>query len=161
MRRPREVDLASAQRLGLRATIFVPRVASPAKLERIRQYGADLVVGGEVYADALGASEEFVRESGALAVHAYDQPETMLGQGTVGLEIEADLPEIDTLLVAVGGGGLIGGIAAWFRGRVRIVAVEPDAGDAETRSALIAPRARFSAATDAEHLRSMGHSPWW
>ena len=73
-----------------------------------------------------GASEEFVRESGALAVHAYDQPETMLGQGTVGLEIEADLPEIDTLLVAVGGGGLIGGIAAWYGGQIRIVGVEPE-----------------------------------
>jgi threonine dehydratase len=116
----------AAQRLGLRARIFVPRVASPSKLERIRGYGADLVVGGDVYADALSASEEFVEQSGALAVHAYDQPETMLGQGTVGLEIEADLPEIDTLLVAVGGGGLIGGIAAWYGGRIRIVAVEPE-----------------------------------
>jgi len=116
----------AAMRLGLRATIFVPNVASPAKLERIRSYGAELVVGGERYADALAASEEFAARTGALPVHAYDQPETLLGQGSVGLEIEADAPEIDTLLVAVGGGGLIGGIAAWYEGRTRIVAVEPE-----------------------------------
>jgi threonine dehydratase len=116
----------AARRLGLRATIFVPEVAAPAKLARIRDCGAELVVGGRVYADALAASEEFVGRTGALAVHAYDQPETMLGQGTVGLELEADAPDIDTLLVAVGGGGLIGGIAAWYAGRIRIVGVEPD-----------------------------------
>jgi threonine dehydratase len=85
------------------------------------------VVGGERYADALAASEAFVTETGALPVHAFDQPETLLGQGTVGLEIEADLPQCDTLLVATGGGGLIGGIAAWFAGRIRLVAVEPEA----------------------------------
>jgi len=116
----------AAMRLGLQATIFVPNVASPAKLERIRSYGAELVVGGERYADALAASEEFAARTGALPVHAYDQPETLLGQGSVGLEIEADAPEIDTLLVAVGGGGLIGGIAAWYEGRTRVVAVEPE-----------------------------------
>jgi threonine dehydratase len=116
----------AAMRLGLPATIFVPRVASPAKLDRIRSYGAELVVGGDLYDDALRASEEFAASSGALPIHAYDQPETLLGQGTVGLEIEADAPDIDTLLVAVGGGGLIGGVAAWYRGRIRIVAVEPE-----------------------------------
>jgi threonine dehydratase len=67
-----------------------------------------------------------VEESGALPVHAFDQVETLLGQGTVGLEIEADLPDCDTLLVATGGGGLIGGIAAWFAGRVKVIAVEPE-----------------------------------
>jgi len=116
----------AAMRLGIPATIFLPNVTSPSKVERIRGYAANLVVAGERYADALAASEEFGRESGALAVHAFDQPETLLGQGTVGCEIDADLPDIDTLLVAVGGGGLIGGIAAWFRGRIRIVAVEPE-----------------------------------
>ncbi len=116
----------AAHRLGLRATIFVPGIASPAKLERIRGYGADLRVGGDVYADALRASEDFIAETGALAVHAYDQPETLLGQGTVGSEFEADAPEIDTLLVAVGGGGLIGGIAAWYDGHIRIIGVEPE-----------------------------------
>jgi len=116
----------AAMRLGVPATIFLPSVTSPSKVERIRSYAANLVVSGERYADALAASEAFGGESGALAVHAFDQPETLLGQGTVGCEIDADLPDIDTLLVAVGGGGLIGGIAAWFRGRIRIVAVEPE-----------------------------------
>src|ERR1700722_13351593 len=117
----------AAMRLGIKAAIFVPKVTSPAKLDRIRAYGAELVVTGEVYAEALAASEARVAETGALAVHAYDQPETLLGQGSVGLELEADRPEIDTLLVAVGGGGLVGGIAAWYEGRTRIVAVEPEA----------------------------------
>lgn len=116
----------AARRLGVTATIFVPTITSPAKAERIRGYGATLVVTGERYADALQASEAFVAETGALPVHAYDQPETLLGQGTVGLELEADAPEVDTVLVAVGGGGLIGGIAAWYAGRARIVAVEPE-----------------------------------
>jgi threonine dehydratase len=117
----------AAMRLGLRAEIFVPRVTSAAKRERIRSYGAELVVVGDSYAEALAASEVRVAKSGALAIHAFDQPETLLGQGSVGLELETDRPEIDTLLVAVGGGGLIGGIAAWYEGRIRIVAVEPEA----------------------------------
>ncbi|QKC94762.1 threonine/serine dehydratase [Mesorhizobium sp. NZP2298] len=116
----------AAMRLGHKATIFVPEVSPQAKLDRIRFYGADLVVGGARYAEALAASERFAQESGALQIHAFNQEETLVGQGTLGLEIEADLPEIDTLLVAVGGGGLIGGIAAWYAGRIRIVAVEPE-----------------------------------
>jgi threonine dehydratase len=108
------------------AAIFVPDAVSPAKAERIREYGATLVIAGHRYADALAACETFVSESGALPVHAFDAEETLLGQGTVGLEIEQDAPFIDTLIVAVGGGGLIGGIAAWFRGRIRLIAVEPE-----------------------------------
>ncbi|HZK88901.1 MAG TPA: threonine/serine dehydratase [Stellaceae bacterium] len=117
----------AAMRLGIKATIFVPKLTSPAKLDRIRAYGAELVVTGDAYAEALAASEARVAATGALAVHAYDQPETLLGQGSVGLELEADRPETDTLLVATGGGGLIGGIAAWYEGRVRVVSVEPEA----------------------------------
>jgi threonine dehydratase len=117
----------AAMRLGIEAAIFVPKVTSPAKLDRIRSYGAELVVIGEVYAEALAASEVRIAETGAMPIHAYDQPETLLGQGTVGLEMEADRPEIDTCLVAAGGGGLIGGVAAWYAGRTRVVAVEPEA----------------------------------
>jgi threonine dehydratase len=116
----------AAMRLGVPAAIFVPGVSPAAKLDRIRGYKAKLVVGGERYADALAASEQFAAEHGALPIHAFDQPETLIGQGTLGAEIEADLPAIDTLLVAVGGGGLIGGVAAWFAGRVKVVAVEPE-----------------------------------
>ncbi len=117
----------AAQRLGVKATIFVPTITSPAKADRIRQYGAKLVMAGERYADALAACDTFIAETGALDVHAFDLPETLLGQGTVGFELEEDAPTIDTLLVAVGGGGLIGGIAAWYASRIRIVAVEPEA----------------------------------
>lgn len=116
----------AAARLGHPATIFVPEISSPAKIERIGQLGARLVVGGRQYADAAEACRRYAAESGALDVHAYDQAETLLGQGTVGLEIEAQAPQIDTLLVAVGGGGLIGGIAAWYEGRIKIIAVEPE-----------------------------------
>jgi threonine dehydratase len=116
----------AAQRLGVPATIFVPDITSPAKTERIKSYGARLVITGSRYADTLAASEAHVAQTGAMPVHAYDQAETLLGQGTVGLEMEHDVPDIDTLLVAVGGGGLIGGIAAWYTGLVRIIAVEPE-----------------------------------
>lgn len=116
----------AARERGVPAHIFVPSVASPAKIDKIRSYGAELVIGGDRYADALAASEIYVEKSGALPIHAYDQAETMIGQGTLGKEIQDDLPHITTLLVAVGGGGLIGGIASWLHGRVKIVAVESD-----------------------------------
>ena len=115
----------AAQALNHKARIFVPTISSPAKIDRIRSYGADLVVEGDRYTDALARCEKWVAASGARQVHAYDQLATLLGQGTLGLEIEADLPNLDTLLVAVGGGGLIGGIAAWYGSRIKIVAVEP------------------------------------
>jgi threonine dehydratase len=117
----------AAMKLGRPAKIFVPRISSPAKIQRIRDYGANLVVGGEHYADALAASEIWRAQSGALGVHAFDQTETMLGQGTIGLELDRQAPDLDTLLVGVGGGGLIAGIAAWYAGRVRVVGVEPEA----------------------------------
>jgi threonine dehydratase len=116
----------AAMRRGVRAKIFVPTVSSPVKIQRIRSYGADLVVTGERYADAYAASETWGEQSGALAIHAFDQAETLLGQGTLARELEAQLPALDTLLVAVGGGGLIGGIASWYAGGVKVVGVEPE-----------------------------------
>ena len=124
----------AARTLGLPAKIFVPSISSPAKIARIRDYGADLVVGGERYADALAASESWAAQSGALSVHAFDQVETLLGQGSIGLELAQQVPELDTLLVAVGGGGLIGGIAAWYGGSIRVVGVEPEASPTLTRA---------------------------
>ena len=115
----------AAMRLGHGARIFVPTISSPAKIERIRSYGADLEVGGVTYAEALAACERWTEASGALSIHAFDQAETMLGQGSVGLECETQGPDLDTLLVAVGGAGLIAGIAAWYAGRIRVVGVEP------------------------------------
>lgn len=117
----------AAGKLGVPATIFVPNVASPEKIERIRRSGAELIVVGERYADALAASEAWTAQSGAMPIHAYDQLETLLGQGTVGLEFQQQCPDLDTLLVAVGGGGLIGGIAAWYAGKVKLIGVEPEA----------------------------------
>ena len=117
----------AAMKLGVPASIFVPSVASSAKMDRIRSYGANLVISGERYADALIASKRWAQESGALAIHAYDQAETLLGQGTIGLELEEQDSALDTLLVAVGGGGLIGGIAAWYSGRIKVIGVEPAA----------------------------------
>jgi threonine dehydratase len=114
----------AAMKLKVPAKIFVPSIASPAKIQQITDYGAQLVIGGERYADALAASEAWVASSGAMPIHAFDQRETMIGQGTVGLEFE-DQSRLDTLLVAVGGGGLIAGLAAWYAGRVKIIAVEP------------------------------------
>ena len=116
----------AAMRRGLPAHIFVPSVSSPAKISRIKSYGAQLSIVGDRYDDALAASEVWIASSGAVAVHAYDQIETLLGQGTLAAELAAQEPSVDTVLVAVGGGGLIGGMAAWYGGRVRIVGVEPD-----------------------------------
>jgi threonine dehydratase len=116
----------AARALGHKATIFVPGISPPAKLDLIRSFGAELTIVGERYVEALAASEEHAARTGALRVHAYDQAETLIGQGTLGLELEDQTGDLDTLLVAVGGGGLIGGVAAWYRGRVRIVGVEPE-----------------------------------
>jgi threonine dehydratase len=124
----------AAMKLGVPAKVFVPNVASPEKIERIRGYGADLVVTGERYAEALAASERWAAESRALTVHAYDQPETLLGQGSVGLEFEQQCPNLDSLLVAVGGGGLIGGVASWYTNRIRIVGIEPEAAPTLTNA---------------------------
>lgn len=116
----------AARQLGVPARIFVPTISAPAKIARIKSYGADLVVEGERYVDALARCDSYAAASGARQIHAYDQRETLIGQGTLGLEIEEAMPNLDTLLVAVGGGGLIGGIAAWYSGRVNIVGVEPE-----------------------------------
>jgi threonine dehydratase len=116
----------AALRLGVAATIFVPTVSSRAKTDRIRAYGADLVIGGDRYADALLASEAHAAKTGALQVHAFDQPETLLGQATLARELALQAPKLDTILAAVGGGGLIGGIAGWYAGDARILGVEPE-----------------------------------
>lgn len=116
----------AAQKLHMPAKVFVPQISSPAKVERIRSYGVDLVVGGAAYAEALAASEAWAQTSGAMRVHAYDQRETLLGAGTVGLEVEEQIAGVETVIAAVGGGGLLGGIAAAVAGRMRVIGVEPE-----------------------------------
>jgi threonine dehydratase len=116
----------AARRLGLKARIFVPEISSPAKIAVIRSHGADIVIGGARYADAQEACDRYIADTGALRVHPFDAEATIAGQGTVALEWELDDPELDTVLVAVGGGGLIAGMAAWWAGRTKVVGVEPE-----------------------------------
>ena len=124
----------AASRLGVPAKIFVPTISSPAKIARIRGYGAELVVTGDRYDDARAASEEWAAGSGAMRVHPFDQPETLLGTATLGAELQEQAPDADTVLIAVGGGGLIGGVASWYDGGVSIVGVEPPAAPTLTRA---------------------------
>jgi threonine dehydratase len=124
----------AAMKRRVPATIFVPTVASAAKVEQIRGYGARLEIGGDRYADALEASERWIARTRALPIHAYDQVATLEGQGTVALELEEQACELDAVLVAVGGGGLIGGIASWYAGRVPVIGVEPEAAPTLTRA---------------------------
>jgi threonine dehydratase len=121
----------AARELGIRARVFVPEMAPAAKVAKIKAYGAETVIGGASYAEAQQRCDAYVAESGALLIHPYDAVETIAGQGTVALEWEEDLErlglkKLDTVLIAVGGGGLIAGVAAWFQGRVKVVGVEPE-----------------------------------
>lgn len=115
----------AARELGVPAEVFVPETSSPVKVRRLAGYGARVSQVGRQYAEAYEASRERAAVTGALVVHAYDDAEVQAGQGTVARELAAQAPEIDTVIVAVGGGGLIGGVAAWYAGSVRVVAVEP------------------------------------
>jgi threonine dehydratase len=116
----------AARRLAIPATIFVPTVSSPAKVARIREARADLRIVGDLYADSLAAAEAWAAASGALSVHAFDDARTILGQATVARELSEQAPDLDTVLVAVGGGGLVAGTALWYEQRVRVVGVEPE-----------------------------------
>jgi threonine dehydratase len=150
----------AAKQLGVQARIFVPEISSPAKVAVIRSHGAQVVIGGARYADAQEACDLYVAESGALRVHPFDADTTIAGQGTVGLEWEEDAPPLDTVLVAVGGGGLISGIASWWAGRVKVVGVEPE-GSRALHAALEAGRPVdvdvHSVAADSLGARNTGH----
>ena len=116
----------AAHALGHRAEIFVPSTSPAVKAERIRAFGAEVRLVEGYYDDALEESLGRAQESGALVMHAFDQPEVVAGQGTIGAELSEQVPDADTVLVAIGGGGLIGGIAAWYEGRTRVIGVEPE-----------------------------------
>lgn len=117
---------AAARALGVRCEVFVPEVSSPAKRGKLAALGAEVVVTGAAYSDALQACLARQQQTGALLTHAYDQPEVVAGAGTLALEIEQQAGVPDAVLVSVGGGGLIAGIASWFEGRSRVVALEPE-----------------------------------
>lgn len=154
----------AAAKLGIKARIFVPEIAAPVKIAKIKAYGAEVVVAGGSYFDAQALCNAYVAESGALAIHPFDAPQTVAGQGTVGLEWEEDIGRLgaaplDTALVAVGGGGLISGVAAWFDKSVKVVGVEPE-GSRALHAALEAGRpvdvSVQSVAADSLGARSVG-----
>ncbi len=117
----------AAGRLGVASTVFVPgAIADEVKIARMRGFGAEVVVTEGSVDRAIMEYEAFARDTGALPVHPYNTAQTLAGQGTVALELDGQDPDLDTLFVSVGGGGLIGGIAAWFAGRVKVVAVETE-----------------------------------
>jgi threonine dehydratase len=116
----------AAATVGVKATVFVPETAPPVKIERIREYGADVRQVGSEYAEASEAAIEYANARGALLSHAYDQLEVAAGAGTLAEEMLEDEPSIETIVVAVGGGGLYAGIAAAAAGRARVVTVEPE-----------------------------------
>ncbi|WP_413764623.1 threonine/serine dehydratase [Variovorax sp. Varisp41] len=117
---------AAARALGVRCEVYLPGVSPEAKRARLRALGAEVVVVGQLYPDALAACLARQAETGALLTHAYDQPEVVAGAGTLGREIEAEGGLPDAVLVSVGGGGLIGGLAGWFEQRARVIALEPE-----------------------------------
>jgi threonine dehydratase len=116
----------AAHKLGHRAEIFVPVITPKNKVDRLRQYDATINVAGNNYAEALAASRERAVQTGAVAIHAYDDARVLAGQGTLGMELEEQVRGLDSVLIAVGGGGLIGGVASWYQERVRVIAVEPE-----------------------------------
>ncbi|MGZ4875035.1 MAG: serine/threonine dehydratase, partial [Candidatus Angelobacter sp.] len=116
----------AAHKLGYRAEIFVPVITPKNKVDRLRQYGAAITVIGTNYAEALPASRERAVQTGAVAIHAYDDSRVLAGQGTLGIEFEEQVRGLDSVLIAVGGGGLIGGVASWYQDRVRVIGVEPE-----------------------------------
>jgi len=116
----------AARALGVRCEVFVPDVSSPAKRDKLRELGAHVTVGGASYAESLAASLERQRSSGALLMHAYDQLEVVIGAATLAAEVEEEAGVPDRALVSVGGGGLVAGVAAWFQGRCRVEALEPE-----------------------------------
>ncbi len=117
----------AAAKLGVKSTVFVPgMIANEVKMARMRGFGAEVIVAPGSVDQAFRAYDDFAMKTGALPVHPYTTPETLSGQGTVALELEEQAADLDTLLVSVGGGGLIGGIAAWYGGRVKVVAVETE-----------------------------------
>jgi threonine dehydratase len=122
----------AARETGVPAEIFMPTTSPESKVARVRAEGAGVTVVDGYYAEAQAALDERADGTGALLMHPFDQPEVIAGQGTIGLELDEQVPDLDTVLVAIGGGGLIAGIAAWFARRVRVIGVEPERSQAMT-----------------------------
>lgn len=153
----------AARRLGVPCEVYVPSVASPFKRDRLLAYGAVVVEHGEVFAQALEASERRGRETGALSIHAFDHADTLAGQGTVAKEIEEQVGLPDAVIVAVGGGGLIGGISGWFGQSTRVIGAEPELCptlDAALRAGGPVTVSTGGVAADALGCRELGVEPF-
>ena len=152
-----------AAELGVKAEIFVPSLISAAKLANLHRSKATIIVGGDAYADALAASVQRAEQTGAVMVHAYDDPAVIAGQGTVFWEVEHQVPDVDAVVVAVGGGGFSAGAAAWFGSRVDLIAVETD-GTQALHAALVAgtpvPVEVSGLAADSLGARQVGSHPF-
>ncbi len=153
----------AAEDLGIPAAVFVPEASPDAKVERLRRTAADVHVTGALYDDSLAASREHAAATGALEVHAFDDPAIVAGQGTCGRELDGQAPGLETILVAVGGGGLCAGVAAWFGRGARVIAVEPEA--APTYSAALGAGRPVEVdvsgvASDSLGARRLGEVPW-
>jgi threonine dehydratase len=122
----------AARETGVPAEIFMPTTSPESKIARVRAQGADVTVVDGYYAEAQAALDDRADGTGALLMHPFDQPEVIAGQGTIGVELDEQVPDLDTVLVAIGGGGLIAGMAAWFARRVRVIGVEPELSQAMT-----------------------------
>ena len=127
----------AAYRLGAPATVVMPRGVSDTTVGVCRAYGAEVLLEGDLYDDTLALAHRIERDQGKTLIHPYADPLIIAGQGTVGLEILDDVPDVDTVIVPVGGGGLIGGTALALKERrpaVRVIGVEPEGSDAVRRS---------------------------
>ncbi len=153
----------AAESLGVPASIFVPEVSPPAKVERLRAGSARVVVTGAYYDDALAVAREEAAASGALELHAFDDPLVVAGQGTCARELDAQRPDLDTILVAVGGGGLAAGACSWYQGRARVIAVEPRRAPTLERALAAGAPVEVEVggvASDSLGARRVGAHPW-
>jgi len=153
----------AAADLGHRATIFVPEASPPAKVERLRRTSAAVVISGAFYDDSLSASRAHAAEHGGLELHAFDDPLVVAGQGTCGRELDRQCPDLDTILVAVGGGGLCAGVAAWFEDRAQVIAVEPEHAPTLARALQAGEPVEVDVggvAADSLGARRIGEHPW-
>lgn len=154
----------ACHRLGHPATIFVPDTSPAEKTEKIREYGAKLEVVAGFYGEALAAADEFMAEQGGTGIHAYDQLEVMAGQGTCGIEIMEQVSDVSTVLVAVGGAGLIGGVASWIRGDAEVIAIEseecPTFHEARKAGKPVDVEIRPGSATSSLGASRVGDIPW-
>lgn len=151
------------KQLGHPVEVFVPETAPAVKVAKLHHYGARVHQVGSNYAQAVLASAHRAEETGALLMHAYDQAEIVAGQGTVGLELEQQCPDVDTVLVACGGGGLVAGIATWFDRRVRVVAVEAEGSPTLAKARAAGERVTISVggvAADALGASQIGAIAW-